>query len=125
MAGHLHDLGKVLVRRDLLSKVGPLDDEDRAELALHSERGWELLQPVGFLSEVADLVRWHHDAGGPAEGVGRDQQILATAEAYDELMHNGPHGPAMTAEEALARLQKDGYDQQILHALAGVALVDN
>ncbi|HOT82747.1 MAG TPA: hypothetical protein PLQ12_05550, partial [Candidatus Defluviicoccus seviourii] len=48
---------------------------------------------------------------GPADGIGRDQQILATAEAYDELMHNGPHGPDMTAEEALARLQKEGYDQ--------------
>lgn len=125
MAGHLHDIGKVMVRRELLNKVGPLGDGDRAELAAHSESGWELLRPIAFLSEIGDLVRWHHDAGGPAEGIGCDQQILATAEAYDELMHNGPHGPAMNAEEALARLQKDGYDEKILHALAGVALIDN
>ena len=124
IAGRLHDVGKVFLPRDLLEKVGPLTDDERTELAAHCEHGWRLLEPIAFLEDARFLVRWHHDLGGDSDGIGLDQQILATVEAFDEHIHDGPYGPACTAEEALSALQADGYDAEVLRALAAVALAE-
>jgi response regulator RpfG family c-di-GMP phosphodiesterase len=123
MAGNLHDIGKVMVPRRVLDSVGTLCDEDRELLAAHSESGWEMLQPIAFLSDVCNLVRWHHDLGGPTEDTGFEQHILAAAETYDELTHDGPHGEAAGGEEALATMKRDGFEDRVLQALVGVALV--
>jgi len=61
MAGSLHDVGKLAVRRDILLKPGKLDAEEWAEMQRHSEYGEKIIRPIHGFGEVADIVRHHHE----------------------------------------------------------------
>jgi len=120
-AARLHDVGKVLLPVDLVAPTGPLSDDQREQLASHKEFGWQLLKPMKFLRDAARLVRRHHDLGG-GEAVPPELLALAAAETFDELTHDGPHGPALSSEEALAALERAGTDDRVIQAIAHVAL---
>ncbi len=114
VAGRLHDVGKV-------SLAASAESSDPR----HGRRGAEILEPLGFLGDVGRLVAAHHDMDGPGDDVAVEHQVLAAAEAFDELTHDGPARPGVSAEEALATLQRTWGNRlsgEILSALAGVAL---
>ena len=56
-AATLHDIGKIGVRREILTKDGPLDEAERAEVEEHSLIGERIIEPVEFLSPIRPIVR--------------------------------------------------------------------
>ena len=124
LAGRLHDIGKVLLPQNLLGAVGPLSADQMEQLAAHKEMGWQLLRPVAFLQDAATLVRHHHDVCGNDEAP-PELMALAAAETFDELTHDGPHGEALTPEEALVALHQAGAADRLIKTLARVALTDD
>ncbi|MCK4691092.1 MAG: HD domain-containing protein, partial [Desulfuromonadales bacterium] len=86
---------------------------------LHSLRGAEILQPISFLSEAADLVRQHHerfDGNGYPHGIRGDNlliesRILSVADSYDAMTSDRPYRKALTTEAALKELETHAGSQ--------------
>ena len=115
-AGYLHDVGKVGVPAPVSDNGHELTREQAARLKQHAEIGYEILQPIGFLSYVATLVRYHDrrfDAGpyvwDPVLGNNVEMpfssRLLAVAERYDNL--TALESPKLSPEEALRRLREE------------------
>src|SRR5690606_38914202 len=60
-AALLHDIGKMTIGDDILFKEGALTDEEFARMREHPERGAQMIRPIGFLREVQEIVRCHHE----------------------------------------------------------------
>lgn len=60
-AASLHDIGKIGIPDPILTKTGPLNNEEWAQIKSHPTRGAEILSPLKFLNEVIPLIRHHHE----------------------------------------------------------------
>jgi len=89
----LHDIGKIGVRDDILTKTGNLTEEEFFLMKRHPEIGYNILEPINFLKESLPIVRNHHEwyngKGYPdgLKGVEIPQEvaILSIIDAYDAL----------------------------------------
>jgi putative nucleotidyltransferase with HDIG domain len=125
-ACQLHDLGKIGIHDYILTKTGKLSAEEWDEIKLHSLRGAQILQPIGFLTEVAELVKQHHERfdgkGYPYQLNGQDIQlgarIMAVADAFDAMISERPYRKkALSVSQAIEELKlKSGsqFDPQIV-----------
>jgi putative nucleotidyltransferase with HDIG domain len=111
-AALLHDIGKIAIPDEILRRPGPLTKEEWVIVRKHPEIGAEILMMVPDLSNVAELVRRHHErvngAGYPT-GLKGDEipvgaRILAVLDAYSAMTDGRAYRPARSHEEALAEL---------------------
>jgi HD-GYP domain-containing protein (c-di-GMP phosphodiesterase class II) len=117
MAARIHDLGKVCLSDMVLCKDGPLDEEEYAQMKMHSEVGWKLTRRL-FRRE-AGLVHSHHErydgSGYPSGLSGREipigARILSAADAFESMIHPRHYRSALPVEEAVRRL-RDGAGRQ-------------
>jgi putative nucleotidyltransferase with HDIG domain len=124
VAARLHDVGKILLPADLRSRRGRLSDDEMTLWQSHAERGWAMLQTLGFLDEAIDLVRYHHTPGQWDPDAPSEQRILAACEAYDELTHDGVHGAGLAHDDAMAAvraLYDDSVGEDVLDLLSQCA----
>ncbi len=130
-ACQLHDLGKIGIHDYILSKSGRLSPDEWDEIKLHSLRGAQILQPIGFLTEVADLVKQHHERydgkGYPSKLRGEDIQlgarIMAVADAFDAMISERPYRKALTLSQAISELKANSgtqFDPVIIKAFLRV-----
>lgn len=118
-ACQLHDLGKIGIHDYILTKRGKLTSDEWDEIKLHSLRGAEILQPIGFLNEVSRLVRQHHERfdgkGYPYKLSGQDIQlgarIMTVADAFDAMISERPYRNALSLAEAIAELKANSGTQ--------------
>lgn len=114
LAGLVHDIGKVGIPDSVLQKPGPLCPAERAVMTNHSLLGATILERAGMLSDLAPLVRhhheWHNGSGYPARLGGTEipigAAILAVADAFDTMISDRPYRPGMTVKEAREELLK-------------------
>jgi putative nucleotidyltransferase with HDIG domain len=113
LAALLHDVGKISTPDSILLKPAALDEEERAVVRLHSERGARLLAAVPEMEEVAAAVRHHHenfDGTGYPEGRAGERiplasRIIHVADAYDAMTSPRPFRDALDHERAVRALQ--------------------
>lgn len=128
-AGLLHDIGFVGIPEDLTSQTRPLKLEEFHVVATHPVIGAEIAAKVEALKEASALVRHHHerwDGKGYPDGLkGKEiplgARIIALAECYVALRADRPYRKGMTADEALAELQRNcgsQFDPELLGVLA-------
>ena len=111
-AALFHDIGKISVRRSLLSARGPLSPTDWSLLRVHAESGEAMLRAVG-VPELARIVRGHHerlDGSGYPDGLRGLEicdatRLLSVADAYDAMRAGRPYAPAIEHAVALQRLE--------------------
>ncbi|MFB3890413.1 MAG: HD-GYP domain-containing protein [Phycisphaerae bacterium] len=131
LAGQLHDIGLLAVSDIILSKRGRLGGDELQTVKKHSEVSYEVLEPLKSLAEVLPAIRFHHErmngTGYPRGLAGKDipleARILAVADAYDAMIHDRPHRPALTPLEAMQELRRctpAGYDKTCVDALADI-----
>jgi HD superfamily phosphohydrolase YqeK len=112
LAGLVHDIGKIGLPPGLLEKAGPLTLDERRTMQTHSEIGERILSNVDDYSEIAHIVRHHHervDGNGYPDGVSLDDipqisRIIAVADAYNAMTSDRPYREAMASPVARLRL---------------------
>ncbi|MBF0186416.1 MAG: GAF domain-containing protein [Magnetococcales bacterium] len=108
MAGVLHDIGKIIVPAEILSKPGKLTKEEFSLIKGHSEAGYEILKTIPFQQPIADIVRQHHeklDGSGYPLGIMEpdflpESKVLAVADMMEALASHRPYRPSMGVEKA-------------------------
>lgn len=133
-AAALHDIGKISVDQNLLSKLGRLTDEEIAELREHATLAMEILGSHDWLRPCVPMIRHHHehlDGSGYPDGLhGEDiplgARIISVCEAFDVLVHGCPWKEAVTEEFALNELRRCSgtqFDPGVVQALKSVRLL--
>jgi diguanylate cyclase (GGDEF)-like protein/putative nucleotidyltransferase with HDIG domain len=128
----LHDIGKIGVRSDLLSKPGRLTPAEFEEIKEHSAIGAALLQRIPLLTEIAPLVRAVHeryDGAGYPDGlhghhIPLPARIVAVCDALHAMTSDRPYRQARPVSVALAELRRCAgtqFDPEIVAAVAQAA----
>jgi len=115
MAGIIHDLGKIQVPAEILSKPGKLTELEYQLIKTHPEVGYELLKDIDFPWPIAQIIRQHHermDGSGYPQGLKGDEimleaRILCVADIIEAMSSHRPYRPALGIEKALKQIRKD------------------
>ena len=133
-AALLHDIGKLEVASEILTKSGRPTDDEWAQLKRHPEVGDELVAPLrAWLGEWATAVRDHHErwdgAGYPAGKTGEEiavaGRIVAVADVFDVITSARSYKRAAGAVEGrseIARCAGSQFDPRVVRAFLGVSL---
>jgi putative nucleotidyltransferase with HDIG domain len=108
----LHDVGKLLVPRELLFASRRLLPEERLEVERHPLLGVQLLADVSLPAATPDVVAHHHErwdgSGYPlglaAERIPLPARLVAIADVYDAMTHSRPYAPTFSPAEAVDSL---------------------
>jgi excisionase family DNA binding protein len=114
MAALLHDVGKIWIKEDILSKNGKLNSEEIAIVQKHPEIGEKIVKEADCLKSVQSLIRHHHerfDGKGYPDGLKGEKipigaRIISLAETYDFLRANLSFRPSFSPEESVAEIKK-------------------
>ena len=134
LGGHVHDIGKIGVREDVLNKPGKLTDAEYEHIMTHPVVGWRILAPLlGDTPVALNIVRSHHERydgrGVPdrlaGEHIPFEARIATVADSFDAMTSDRPYRPdGMTIEAAIAELVRCSgtqFDPVIVTAMvAGV-----
>ncbi len=112
LCGLVHDIGKIGLPPGLLEKPGALTLEERRQMQEHSAIGERILAHVDEYSEIATIVRHHHeriDGQGYPDGLADEDipllsRIIAVADAYNAMTSDRPYRDAMPSRVARLRL---------------------
>lgn len=112
IAGTVHDLGKIRIPAEILSKPLPLNELEYGLIKLHPEAGYEILKGINFPWPVATIVWQHHerlDGSGYPRGLKGGEilleaQILAVADVVESILSHRPYRPALGLEAAFDEL---------------------
>jgi PAS domain S-box-containing protein len=112
LAATIHDIGKIQVPSDLLSKPARLTPTEFELFKIHPRAGYDILKGIEFPWPVADIVLQHHerlDASGYPDGLKGDAilleaRILAVADVVEAMASHRPYRPARGLEAALAEI---------------------
>jgi putative nucleotidyltransferase with HDIG domain len=112
LCGLVHDIGKIGLSPGLLEKPGALTLEERRQMQEHSAIGERILAHVDEYSEIAKIVRHHHeriDGQGYPDGLADEaiplvSRIIAVADAYNAMTSDRPYRDAMPSRVARLRL---------------------
>src|SRR5688572_2405834 len=114
-AALLHDIGKLAVPEHILSKPGPLTQEEFQKIRIHPQVGAEIISGVPFPYPVAPLILSHHErwdgkgypSGLKGEDIPLGARILSVVDYFDALMAERPYHKAMSFEAAIALLRQE------------------
>lgn len=126
-AGYLHDIGKIIVPAEILSKPGKLSLEEYSLVKNHVQAGYDLLKDITFPWQITRPILEHHerlDGSGYPNGVKGDQisiegRILAVADTVDAMASHRPYRVALGIESALAEIVRGRgtlYDEMVVDA---------
>jgi two-component system, cell cycle response regulator len=113
-AAELHDVGKIAIPEAILTKRGPLDDEEWAFVRQHTIIGERILMSAPALRPVARLVRSSHerwDGNGypdqlPGDEIPLGARIVAVCSAFDAMTRDQPYRARLDTDAAMAELQR-------------------
>jgi PAS domain S-box-containing protein/putative nucleotidyltransferase with HDIG domain len=132
LAGIVHDIGKMNVPAEILSKPGRLTDAEFEIIKGHAQRGYEVLLPIDFPWPIADIVRQHHerlDGSGYPQGL-RDgairieARVLAVADVVEAVSSHRPYRPALGLDRAMDIIVEGRgtlYDAKVVDACLELA----
>lgn len=112
VAGRLHDLGKIGVPGEILSKTGKLTDAEFSVVKSHPQVGCEILKPLKLPQQIAQIILQHHerlDGSGYPQGLKGSEilmeaRILAIADVVDSICSHRPYRPSMGLDRALEEI---------------------
>jgi putative nucleotidyltransferase with HDIG domain len=131
IAGLMHDIGKISVPAEILTKPSALTDLEYAIIKMHPQVGWDVLSGVGFPWPVATYVVQHHErlngsgypAGFVADEIEHGSRILAVADVVDAMSFHRPYRTAHGLDAALSEIERNSgalYDEECARACVGL-----
>jgi putative nucleotidyltransferase with HDIG domain len=113
--GCLHDIGKIIVPAEILSKPSKLTDYEFNMIKAHPEAGYNILKGIIFPWPVATAVLQHHErinGSGYPSGCSGDEiiieaKIIAVSDVIESMASHRPYRPALGIEAALEEIQKN------------------
>lgn len=129
MAGVIHDVGKVSVPSEILSKPGKLHYIETKLIQIHPKIGFEIIRNIDFPWPVAGIVLQHHErmdgSGYPYGLVGEDilleARIISVADVVEAMSSHRPYRASLGIEDALREVESGSgrlYDPDVVQACA-------
>ncbi len=129
--GYLHDIGKIAVPAEMLSKPTKLTDIELALVRSHAQTGYDTLKGLAFPWPVAEAVLQHHErldgSGYPAGLKGKDiileARVLMVADVVEAMATHRPYREAIGLEAAIAEISSNKgrlYDPEVVDACLGL-----
>jgi HD-GYP domain-containing protein (c-di-GMP phosphodiesterase class II) len=127
MAGMIHDLGKIAIPTEILSKPARLTDIEFALIKTHPQVGFEILEGIEFPWPVAEITYQHHermDGTGYPRGLKGDDilpeaKIMAVADVVEAMASHRPYRPGLGIDAALKEIAENKgkfYDPDVANA---------
>lgn len=131
LAGVVHDVGKIRVPAEILSKPGALSGPEMMIIREHSLNGFEILRSIDFPWPVAQIVLQHHErlnGSGYPYGLAADEllleaKIIAVADVAEAMATHRPYRPALGIEAALQEIKEhrgELYDAAVVDVAAAL-----
>ena len=132
VSGLLHDIGKIEISGEILSKAAELSTEEKELMDLHTVKGAYILSSVGsVLKEVVPIVAAHHkyfaepleNNNGATNKIPLGARVIAVADAYDAMTTDRPYRKGMPPWEAFQEIvAKTGkqFDPEVVEAFKRV-----
>ena len=122
---HLHDIGKIMVRRELLNATRKLTKVEIVEAHTHAELGWVIVDQAGFEPTICEITRHHHeryDGNGYPDRLRGEQiplgaRITSICDVYGALTSDRSYRKAYTLKFAVNFMQSErgkAFDPQLL-----------
>ncbi len=115
MAGVIHDLGKIAIPSEILSKPGQLSEIEFNLLKTHPQVGFDILKDISFPLPIAQIIYQHHeriDGSGYPQGLKGDKilleaKIMAVADVVEAMASHRPYRQALGIDVALEEISKN------------------
>jgi len=126
-AAAIHDIGKISLPAEILSKPGKLSDIEVSLIQAHSQSGYDILKEVEFPWSIAEIVLQHHeriDGSGYPHGIRGDDilleaRIVGVADVVETMASHRPYRPSVGIDKALEEVKEHSgqlYDPQVVDA---------
>jgi PAS domain S-box-containing protein len=127
VAGYLHDIGKITIPAEILSKPGRLTPIEFQLIQGHPQSSYDVLKAVKFPWPVAEVALQHHEridgSGYPqglkGEAILLEARIIAVADVVEAMSSHRPYRPGLGIEKALAEIERgrgSAYDTEVTDA---------
>ncbi|MEA2086905.1 MAG: HD domain-containing protein [Candidatus Caldatribacteriota bacterium] len=127
VASLIHDIGKIGLSTEILSKPTKLNDIEFSLIKAHSQIGYDILKSVEFPWPVAEIVLQHHErvnGSGYPRGLKGDEilieaKVIAVADVVEAMSSHRPYRPALGIDAALEEISKNKgilYDPEVVDA---------
>lgn len=127
LASIVHDLGKIKIPAEILSKPGGLSDIEYRFIKTHAQAGYDILKDISFPWPIAQMVLQHHErldgTGYPQALVGDDimleARILSVADVVEAMSSHRPYRPGLGIEVAMEEIIRQrgvGFDERVVDA---------
>jgi HD-GYP domain-containing protein (c-di-GMP phosphodiesterase class II) len=134
VAGYLHDIGKLVVERDIINAPYKIDAKQSSELNRHPAAGYEILAPINHpFADIPLMAKYHHeriDGRGYPEGLTGDQipigaKIVAVADSFDAMTTDRTYKRRKVFTEVVEDFRKNAgkqFESEVLAALCRALL---
>lgn len=127
LAGQIHDIGKIYIPAEILTRPGQLSEVEFEFIKTHASVGYDIVQDIPFPWPVARMIREHHerlDGSGYPDGLSDEQilfesKILAVADVVEAIASHRPYREALGLDIALKEIQAQSgskYDPDVVDA---------
>ena len=131
MAGEIHDIGKIYVPAEILSKPGHLTDIENSIIRTHAQVGYDILKTVEFPWPIASIIYQHHErmdgSGYPnqikGEKILQEARIVAVADVVEAMSSHRPYRPSFGIDKALEEIERNRerlYDAVVVDVCLGL-----
>lgn len=127
LAAGIHDIGKIYVPAEILSKPGKIDENEFAIIKSHSQVGYDILKTIDFPWPIADIVLQHHERmngkgypfGITGEKMLLEAKIIAVADVVEAMASYRPYRAALGLDKAMEEIKKNSgtlYDNKVVES---------
>ncbi|MBU4388277.1 MAG: HD-GYP domain-containing protein [Proteobacteria bacterium] len=127
VAGIIHDIGKISVPMEILSKPGRITESEFDIVKNHAQAGYDILKSIKFPWPIAQIVLQHHermDGSGYPQGLSGEDilleaRILGLADIVEAMASHRPYRPALGIDKALEEISINKgklYDAEVVNA---------